>query len=198
MVSQDKRRAQTRQKILQAAGELFLEKGFEKTTLAAILARADVVKGTFYQHFSSKVDLLVILGRQSGAERVRGLIDEVEQGRSPLDALQGYYLVMAQWFEAHPQLALDIIISAIQQHDPDSNTPEYVAHDFSKLMLRLAQQRNEVRQDIDVLSQATVIGGAVTLAVIDWQKDPKAGVLQERVRSCLTLFLQGVQTNEIQ
>ncbi len=191
MATQDDRRAQTHQKILDAAAELFQEHGFENTTMAQIVEKANIVKGTFYQHFPTKVDLLVALGWLDSAERVRNLIGEVERGASPLDALQRFYSVMAQWFEAHPAIAEDVIISAIRRHDSDSGRPESASHDFTMLMLQIAQKRDEVRVDIDPSTQAIVIGGAFTLAVIDWSREPKPKKLQESFASCFRIFLQG-------
>nr|WP_319564549.1 TetR/AcrR family transcriptional regulator [uncultured Rhodoferax sp.] len=193
MASQESRRALTRQKILDAAAELFLNNGFEKTTLAQILAHANIVKGTFYQHFQTKMDLLLALGRQDGAARVQDLITQVEQGDSALDALQRYYLVLAQWFDAYPNVAEDVMLSAIRMHDPTSDQPEYVAHDFTRRMLKIAQQRHEVRADVDVNSMAIAIGGTFLLAVFDWSRSPEAAPLQDRCASFSQLFLQGVQ-----
>lgn len=193
MASQESRRASTRQKILAAAADLFLKNGFERTTIAQIVAHANIVKGTFYQHFQTKMDLLIVLGRQDGAERVQNLIAQVMQGGSALDALQRYYLVMAQWFETYPNIAEDVMISAIRLHDPNSDLPEYVAHDFTKLMLKIAQKRNEVRADIGINSMSIAIGGAFTIAVIDWCRNPETEPLQERFKSCFQIFLQGVQ-----
>ncbi len=195
MASHEDRRASTRQKILDAAAELFLKNGFENTTIMQIVDRADIVKGTFYQHFQTKMDLLVVLGRQDGSERVRKLMAEVQQGLSPLDALQRYYLVMARWFEAYPAIAEDVIVSAIRLHDPDSNSPESKAHDFTRSMLQTARKRGEVRRDIDATSQAIVIGGAFTLAVIDWSRRPAPKQLQKRFSACYQAFLQGVQAS---
>lgn len=193
MASQESRRALTRQKILNAAAELFLSNGFEKTTIAQILAHANIVKGTFYQHFQTKMDLLLVLGRQDGAERVQNLIAQVRQGGSALDALQRYYLVLARWFETYPNIAEDIMLSAIRLHDPDSDLPEYIAHDFTRLMLNIAQERSEVRADIDINSLSITIGGAFTLAVIDWCRKPETGALQASCKTCFQIFQQGAQ-----
>lgn len=193
MASQEDRRASTRQKILDAANDLFLNNGFEKTTIAQIVAHANIVKGTFYQHFQTKMDLLLELGRQDGAERVQNLIERVKQGESALDALQRYYAVLAQWFETYPNIAEDIMLSAIRLHDPGSAAPEYVAHDFTKLMLQTAQDRNEVRADIDVNNMSVVLGGAFIFAVFDWCRNPETQPLQKRFKSCFQIFLQGVQ-----
>ncbi len=191
MATQEDRRAQTRQKILDAAAALFLEQGFEPTTLAQIVEKANVVKGTFYQHFRTKVDLLVALGWRDSAGRVRKLIEEVGWGGSPLEVLHRFYLVMAQWFEAHAPIAEDVIVSAIRLHDPRANSPESSSHDFTRLMLHTARQRGEVRADIDPATQAMVIGGAFTLAVIDWSRNPQPHKLQQSFSDCYRVFLEG-------
>lgn len=193
MATQQERRQKTRQKILNAASELFMKQGFEKTTISQILLRANIVKGTFYQHFETKMDLLVVLGRQEGAEQVQQLIETVRQGASALEALQRYYLVLAQWFEANAPIAQDVIISAIRLHNPESSSPEYVAHDFTRLILSLAQEQGEVRTDVDANTQAIAIGGAFTLAAVDWCHNPEASGLQQQTAACFKIFLDGVR-----
>ena len=44
--------------LLDAAQELFFEKGYEKTSVNTIIKKVGVSKGTFYYYFKSKVDLL--------------------------------------------------------------------------------------------------------------------------------------------
>jgi AcrR family transcriptional regulator len=48
------RAEETRSHILDAAGELFAERGYDATSVAAICVRAGVTKGAFYHHFASK------------------------------------------------------------------------------------------------------------------------------------------------
>ncbi len=48
----------TREKIVSSAMELFARKGFDKTTVDEIVAKAGVAKGTFYLYFKSKDDLI--------------------------------------------------------------------------------------------------------------------------------------------
>lgn len=51
----------TRQKLLDAARELFFEIGFEKTTISKIIKRAKMGYGTAYVHFKGKDDILIML-----------------------------------------------------------------------------------------------------------------------------------------
>ncbi|EAU5747423.1 TetR/AcrR family transcriptional regulator [Salmonella enterica] len=47
--------------LMDAAQKLFIEKGFEATTISDIVEDAEVAKGTFYHYFSSKNDILSAL-----------------------------------------------------------------------------------------------------------------------------------------
>lgn len=50
--------ADTRERILDAARQLFHERGYSNVGVAEICARAEVVKGSFYHFFPAKEDLL--------------------------------------------------------------------------------------------------------------------------------------------
>jgi AcrR family transcriptional regulator len=55
---------QRREELMDAAQRLFLKQGVGPTTIDQITSGADVAKGTFYLHFSSKEELLAALGEQ--------------------------------------------------------------------------------------------------------------------------------------
>ena len=54
----DLRRETTRSEILQIAGDMFLDVGFAGTSMSAIAARLGGSKGTLYNYFESKEELL--------------------------------------------------------------------------------------------------------------------------------------------
>jgi AcrR family transcriptional regulator len=51
----------TRERILDAALDLFIEKGFDKTSLREIAEQLGVTKAALYYHFASKEDILMAL-----------------------------------------------------------------------------------------------------------------------------------------
>ena len=51
----------TRQRILAVANELFIEQGYEGTSLREIADRLDITKAALYYHFRSKDDILRVL-----------------------------------------------------------------------------------------------------------------------------------------
>lgn len=76
---------QTRQRILDAAEELFGEKGYERTGIVEICQRAGVAQGTFYIYFNDKKAVFVELVKELShslrreiAEAVKGISDRIE------------------------------------------------------------------------------------------------------------------------
>jgi AcrR family transcriptional regulator len=57
-VGSDRRVRKTRRALHGALLELIIEKGYEAVTVQDIIDRADVVRSTFYAHFTDKQDLL--------------------------------------------------------------------------------------------------------------------------------------------
>ena len=60
----DLRRETTRGEILQIAGDMFLEEGFAGTSMSAIATRLGGSKGTLYNYFESKEELLEAFVRE--------------------------------------------------------------------------------------------------------------------------------------
>ena len=61
MATQGERRAETRQRLLDAAAELFAERGIEGASVDAIAERAERTSGAIYDHFGGKDGLLFAL-----------------------------------------------------------------------------------------------------------------------------------------
>ena len=74
-----------RERIEQAALELFGERGYDATSIAEIGERAGITKSVLYHHFGSKADLYAaVCTRQTGdlIESVRGaLLDDPEKSK---------------------------------------------------------------------------------------------------------------------
>lgn len=58
MVRIVKKAEERRDEIIQAAGELFLVKGYDRTTMKDVMERLQIAKGTIYHYFKSKEELL--------------------------------------------------------------------------------------------------------------------------------------------
>ena len=83
---QTRRVRATRRRLLKAARELFAEKGIDLTTIDDITERADVGKGTFYNHFTDKNEIIAEQIRQVLGELVL-LMEERCSGAADLTSL---------------------------------------------------------------------------------------------------------------
>lgn len=58
IVSESKSTKERQHEILDAANELFAEKGYDATSVSDIMKKVGIAKGTLYYHFSSKEEIL--------------------------------------------------------------------------------------------------------------------------------------------
>ena len=75
----ERKKQRTRQSIVEVATRLFVEQGYQQTTLAQIAEQADVSTSTFFNYFATKVDIVFCLldlvtdsARRRIAERPEG------------------------------------------------------------------------------------------------------------------------------
>lgn len=72
----EKQRQERVELILQAAEEVFAEKGYHDTSMDEIAARVGVAKGTLYQHFSSKEELVFAICEQD-LEALQRMVERI-------------------------------------------------------------------------------------------------------------------------
>jgi AcrR family transcriptional regulator len=77
LTRRERRRLQIRERILEKALDLFQTQGYEATTVAEIVPRADIAYGTFFNHFPSKLHLL----REISNRSLQDLFKDVEEVR---------------------------------------------------------------------------------------------------------------------
>ena len=79
-----KRARRTRKKLKKAALDVFSEKSVDAATVEEITEKADVGKGTLYQHFEDKEEIVVTLVE----EAVEHLIEHIRSYESPPETLE--------------------------------------------------------------------------------------------------------------
>jgi AcrR family transcriptional regulator len=86
------RREATRQRLLDAAAEVFAEVGLDATSVEAVCERAGFTRGAFYSNFATKEELFLELAARVSASRVADVEARVAELRSaawadgPVDA----------------------------------------------------------------------------------------------------------------
>ena len=84
-MKQEEKSLLSRNKILEASGALFAEKGFDATTMQDIILRSGLSKGAIYHHFRSKEEIMQALGDKMFFDN--NPFDEIRK-RTELNGLQ--------------------------------------------------------------------------------------------------------------
>lgn len=93
-------RAEPRERVLEAAYELFSRRGIRDVGVDELIARSGVAKATFYRHFRSKDELiLAFLERRDTLWTVDTIISEARRrGDTPERGLLAIFDVFGEWF----------------------------------------------------------------------------------------------------
>ena len=102
----ERRKARTRDLILDSALELFERHGFDATSIADISTRADVGIGTVYGYYPSKDDLLVAVLSELSKDLGRRLLFAATVGMSWLDRLSASLQTQADFIRSHARIIL--------------------------------------------------------------------------------------------
>lgn len=109
----ERKRRQTRQRIAEVGLRLFLEKGFEETTLDAIAQEADIARRTFFHYFDSKEAILTSL-QEAAEEGMRTVILQAGPERAPFEVVCEAMLGMIAGFGTEEARAIDRLLRSTE------------------------------------------------------------------------------------
>ncbi|TCR90932.1 TetR family transcriptional regulator [Rhizobium sp. BK376] len=176
----ERKRRQTRERIEQAAMRLFLERGFEATTIEDITEAADVSKRSFFDYFPSKEEV-VFAWQDAFADGLAAAISARPAGEPVVKVIEES-LTSAIVAAADPQsMALGDLIR---------NTPALCARDqlkYTKLEQKLTEalsartgDSEEERFRMRLLS--AIVVGAMRAGGERWHQMPEKGPLEAFAR----------------
>jgi AcrR family transcriptional regulator len=137
--------AETRERLLRAAADVFAERGYDGTRVADIAAAAGVSNGAMYAHFASKADLLVDALRTHG-RRLLAEVFAADPDRSITDML----LVIGRWLPRRrdPQsyLIVEALVAARRDEDVARPMRDYIGEraDWLAQLMQVAQAGGEI------------------------------------------------------
>jgi AcrR family transcriptional regulator len=189
----ERKKDETRERITQAAIELFTERGFDATTVDDIAAKADVAKGTFFNYFPRKEAVLDAVPE--------GIIAQIEQTSGellagPQTSREKLSLFVSEVTRHHLQnrelsrLFLGRLLSA--PHDQVENMPARI-REVLRALIEQGQARGEFRAEVDASRAGSVIQGAAIGTLLAWLcSAPEAFDLEIELQERLKLILEGL------
>lgn len=188
-----------RDAILDAATQVFAERGFFGAQVADVARRAGVAAGTVYLYFRGKDDLLISLFN-------RTMREAIDEGRHLLTTVSDPVARLQRFAELHlGRLGRDRALAVVFQVELRQST-KFMA-EFSTTRLReylglirdtiaLGQARGDFRTDVSPTLCAKLLFGALDEMATNWILSKRRYKLAPMADEVLDIFLNGVNKRE--
>ena len=169
-ITREEKKEKTRKAIIKAAVRLFDQKGYEKTSIEELAREAGVGKGTIYTYFQTK-DQIFYAFCEEQLEFVHAELASKTDPNAPIieqimTVFMGEFIHVTQ----NKEFGRFFMQQVLFPENKDS-THEEVDSKWLELLFSLlekAQQRNELRKDIDLLYLAGHFYALYILVVSSW------------------------------
>jgi AcrR family transcriptional regulator len=186
--------------ILEASIRVFAEKGWRNTTIADIAKAADIGKGTVYEYFHSKDELLAATFRYFMTQAETIVAGRLAQIDDPLVRLETYISSWADILESESmdylEIVLDFWAEGIRSKERFSSLDlmkvYYDNRQFIEQLLEDCISEGSIKK-IDTGIVASIIIGTLDGLLIQWILDKNVFDIKKAVSSFARLMLDGLK-----
>lgn len=195
MTMKEKKKAK-RVAILDAALDIFSQKGFQDTKIIEISRKADVADGTIYLYFKNKDDLFMAAFESFMQKKMKQFRDILEPIENKYERLHRFLDLHAEMFTNNPDLARFMFIELRQSPQFYNKYPnfwplrEYT--EFAKQLCSDAVKAKSIRP-IDPEVLVTIMIGTMDFALIEWLLGDKDKSLYDIKESILDIIHNGLR-----
>lgn len=184
----DSKKAATRARIATAGLRLFLERGYEATTLDDIARAAQISRRTFFYYFKSKDEILLEWHGAGALSSALGpAMLEQSTDQRPIDAARHCLLDLAARYETNESAAMDRLMRSSEVLRARKDATELqMEHHLAEAMGTLWPEPGR-RTELRIAAMMAI--GALRIALEDWRADTTNASLVahlERTFSALT------------
>ncbi|MEQ8296660.1 MAG: TetR/AcrR family transcriptional regulator [Nitratireductor sp.] len=195
-----RKQKQMRQKLTAAAMELFSTHGYNSVTMEQIANRADVAKGTLYNHFPIKEALIAAWVHEEMEHSREKLLAEVRTHQDFRSRMLMFLEASREWCEANKAylpayLRYRLLDLGDTAPGGGMHTLDGVGWSFAELIGE-AQKNGELRDDLPAEQLAEFLAHIYLGALMRWLAG-KTPDLNAGFESMLNLFLDGVIVTDL-
>jgi AcrR family transcriptional regulator len=161
------------QEIINAAIQIIARQGFQELTTKQIAETVGVSEAALYRHFTSKTDLIhkILEYFQSLAHEAMGTIHT--DISDPMEQVRAFMINRYKLFMENPDLAKVMFSEEIFQNDRSlaehNLTIMHIHRDQLLKSIRNAQEKQEIRTDVEAIQLFRIVVGSMRLLVTQWQ-----------------------------
>lgn len=204
--SRERLRARTRSlvrdTILEAAEQVFAERGFAGTRMADVAGAAGIATGTLYNYFKNKQEVLRSLLELRSDRFLRRMGEVHAEEREPVERIGALVRAAFEYMENHRAMhAIFHELGALSEAHLGQigqagvtlqrRYSEYVA--LYERAIADAAQAGRIRDDVPAAELAAFLTGAMNGLLRAWLVNGHAGSLSARADTILAVFLAGAR-----
>ena len=161
----ERKRQQTRDRLTRAAMALFLERGFEATTLDEIAAAADISRRSFFHYFASKEDVVFAWQEESTTALVAAVAQRPAT-ESMLAAAENAISAMVRQLEPGEAIAM----ARLKRDNPALQARDQVKYEKLERALAeaLAKRAGHRTEKLQARLVAMIVTGAMRIGGEQW------------------------------
>lgn len=170
-VKADKRKA-----LIDAAIEVFAEKGYSNTVVAEVAAVANVAAGTVYLYFENKEDLLYQAMQEMMRETLFKLKKKIAKEERAVDKLFQLIVKHVEFFTKDPNLARFLVLELRQSKEFYNRYPNFNPYaDYLEYVQSLIKQSIEDKTTLpyDPVSLSFLLIGVMDMMLTQWVINPE-------------------------
>ncbi|MBV8347686.1 MAG: TetR/AcrR family transcriptional regulator [Mycolicibacterium sp.] len=153
-------RTSTRAKLLEAAIRLFAERTYASVSIDDVAASVGMAASSVYNHFPSKLDMLVTALNNGNGYLQLTLDETLAQAHDPTEALRGFVASYSRFALAHPDL-VDVLITEVRNLPEDeAAAAQRAQRDYGDEWGELLRQ---VHNELDTMSARVVVQAALMI-----------------------------------
>lgn len=169
MSLREKKKIETRNKIFEASGRLFKEKGIENTTVDEIVKEAGIGKGTFFNYFPSKTSLLLYFAQQKEELTFSQIKNEALKTISTREKIKNVLVFVAKTNEKDKELTKMFVFEYMRHYG--SSQDERKSHGLSNILYSLIEdgiKKEDLKSTIDSKKAAQIISAIYFHSLVEW------------------------------
>ncbi|MGW1288884.1 TetR/AcrR family transcriptional regulator [Streptomyces sp. NPDC001118] len=189
----ERNKQRVRERLYSAAVELFVEKGYEHTSINEIAERADVARGTFFNYYQRKEDIITAWGERRRVALVKGLDEYGAFTPGSVAQLQQCMAILVRINQEEPHLTAAMLTAWVKAGRPILEEP-YVAEVFAKIV-ESGTSRRELSPGMSPIGVGNVLRDVYLGALYRWAHQPSdasGSSLADELQQILRLLLEGM------
>jgi AcrR family transcriptional regulator len=190
----ERKKQETKQKIIKIAMYLFRKQGFESTSMEQISDDVDISKATLYNYFPVKEAIISEYWQSSVKELKLQLLQMIQLLPDTKKRLNKTFTKAASELFKSKQDIYKIYLSFWFKNIANPSLSKNLQSGFEDIftmIIKLGQQTAEIRMDISVELLVKHLEVSFLTACMSWLSDPKLYPLEKTLTETVSLFMDG-------